>query len=200
MKLIFHFLQFSHFWNSLFKIFAKITSGPLFYQLLVYVVFLALNLLQFDRVTDCISLIAMAGTDFIYNFQTVSELNFSVILNLDALLNQIIFNYITCNYASNVTTKLSSVSDIISNSFWYLYPIDVQKLLPLAIHRSQLPFRLTGYGVITCSMATYLAVCISLKSFKRIFVQEISFHNFSIYFQLFKSAMSYFVVFRKFGG
>lgn len=94
----------------------------------------------------------------IFQLQTFSEFNGAVILNLNALLNQIVFNYITCNYASIITEKLSSVSIIVSDSKWYMYPLDVQKLLPLFIQRTQSQYRITGYGVITCSMATYLAV------------------------------------------
>lgn len=79
-------------------------------------------------------------------------------LNVNALINQIVFNYVTCNYATNVTGKLSTVTDIVFDANWYEFPVVEQKLIPLVIHRTQKQIRLTGYNIITCSRETFVTV------------------------------------------
>lgn len=81
-----------------------------------------------------------------------------MILGFNALLNQILFNFVTCNYATNVTQKIYSVSDLVYNVQWYRFPTNEQRLLILIIKRAQKIILLDGYGIITCSMITFLQV------------------------------------------
>lgn len=165
--------------------FATLTSGPIFFQLIVYTASIALNLLRFERVSFWtlweISSIYSAFSNVV---QTFNELNFSAIPNLNTLLIQILFNYVICSYASNVSAKLSSVSDIVYNSFWYKYPAELQKLLPLLTQRSQTPYIITGYGIINCSLDTFLLVCsirtISCSAYWKCSINLIWFHSMFI--------------------
>ncbi|XP_031636184.1 uncharacterized protein LOC116349071 [Contarinia nasturtii] len=133
------------------NLFAVIISGPLFFQLLVYVVFLALNLLQFD--------------------QEISDFSLAMALNINALLNQVLLNYVTCNYSTNVALKVCTVADVAFDAHWYSFPVADQKLFPLLIQRTQKQIRLSGYDIINCSRETFILFL--------------------------KSAVSYFLVFRR---
>lgn len=99
-------------------------------------------------------------------------------LNINALVNQILFNYVTCNYSSNVMSKVNTIDDLAFNAHWYAYPVADQKLFPLVIQRTQKPVRMTGYGVIICSMETFLAVCISRNNKNNNKIHKICQTNF----------------------
>lgn len=79
-------------------------------------------------------------------------------LNINALLNQVLFNYVTCNYSTNVAVKVSTVADIAIDANWYNFPVADQKLFPFVIQRSQKQIRLSGYDIFTCSRETFLTV------------------------------------------
>lgn len=84
-------------------------------------------------------------------------------LSVNALINQIAFNYITCNYSSNILQKVSTVADIAFHAHWYEFPDAQQKLFRLVIKRAQKPIYLNGYSIISCSMETFLAVGSNMK-------------------------------------
>lgn len=81
-----------------------------------------------------------------------------MIMNLNGLLNQILFNYVTCHYATNATQRVYSITDLVYASKWYMLPVNEQRLLILILNRAQKPPLLQGYGIITCSMASFLRV------------------------------------------
>lgn len=89
-----------------------------------------------------------------------SGFSLAMALNVNALLNQIVFNYVTCNYSTNVLGKLSEISDIAFDAHWFTFPVDDQKLFPVVIQRTQKQIRLSGYKIITCSRETFLSVCV----------------------------------------
>lgn len=43
-------------------------------------------------------------------------------------------------------------------STWYNYPVHDQKFIALIIQRSHKRFEFTGYGMINCTLATFLSV------------------------------------------
>lgn len=110
--------------------------------------------------------------------QNLHNFSLAMALNVNALLNQIIFNYVACNYSSNVMEKLTSVADNVYDAHWYEFPNAQQKYFRLVIQRSQKKILLTGYGVITCSMETFLAVCLASKSVYLIY----NFHKFEFHY------------------
>lgn len=96
-------------------------------------------------------------------FQNIKHISLAMSLSVNALINQIAFNYVTSNYSTNVSFKVSTVADIAFRAPWYQFPISQQKLFGLIIQQSQKSIQLTGYGIITCSMETFLKVCIDCK-------------------------------------
>lgn len=96
-------------------------------------------------------------------FQNIQNISLAMALSVNALINQIAFNYVTSSYSSNVSFKVSTVADIVFSAHWYQFPTAQQKLFGLVIQQSQKSIQLTGYGIITCSMETFLKVCIDCK-------------------------------------
>lgn len=119
--------------------------------------------------------IATFNFDFSHFFfleQTFKEFNFNILLNLNSLATQILFNYISCYHANNLTLKSWSTSDIAYNTLWYTFPVDSQRSIMQMIQRSQKPFYLKGFGIVDCSLATFLNVrkkkiCLFCSSFFR---------------------------------
>lgn len=87
---------------------------------------------------------------------------------VDALLTfTLMFGY--CFGSECVTSDLMEVGDIFYNSSWYRLPVKQQKLLALPIQRAQREFRLSGLGLIDCSLAVFLSViCVSSFIWRKI--------------------------------
>lgn len=94
----------------------------------------------------------------LYHVLQSSDFSLAMVLNVNALLNQILFNYVTCNYSTNVLGKMSEIADIVFDAHWFTFPVDHQKLFPLVIQHTQKQTRLSGYQIITCSRETFLSV------------------------------------------
>lgn len=77
---------------------------------------------------------------------------------MDSFFTQILLNYISCYHANNVTVKSSSVADIAYDMRWYMFPVQEQRLIIRMIQRAQKPFHLMGFGIVDCTLATFLKV------------------------------------------
>lgn len=72
------------------------------------------------------------------------------------LIMMIMFTY--CLLSERITSDLLEIGDVFYNSEWYRLPFKEQRLLVLPIGRAQRVFRLSGLGLITCSLAVFLTV------------------------------------------
>lgn len=157
-------------------------NGPLFFQLLVYAVFIAMNLLQFNQVIWFIWLILLVSKSlrkfqqiqlkwiivslsilFTFNFfrsylQMLSNFNFNILLDLNSFMTQILFNYISCYYADIISQKSFSASEIAYDMNWFEFPVKKQFIVKRMIERAQKPFYLKGYDIVDCSLKTFLNV------------------------------------------
>lgn len=146
-------------------------SGPLFFQLLVYAVFIAMNLLQLDEVRQKLNSFLQVNSIAISNrssklrkrnnylpFQTLQHFDFGILINLNSMITQIIFNYISCSYANNVTMKSFAAADIVFSTPWYAFPVTRQLFVVQMIQRAQKPFYLKGYNIVECSLTTFFNV------------------------------------------
>lgn len=91
-------------------------------------------------------------------FQTLKHFNFSILLNLNSLITQVIFNYISCSYANNVTVRSLSAAEIAYSMPWYGFPVSRQLFIKHMIRRAQKPFYLKGYDIVECSLTTFFNV------------------------------------------
>lgn len=74
----------------------------------------------------------------------------------------IIANIFFCKLSENITTDLEEIGDAFYNCPWYFLAVSQQKTFVLPIHRSQKTYRLTGLGIVSCSLDIFLSVSIAL--------------------------------------
>lgn len=63
-----------------------------------------------------------------------------------------------CYLSENVTSDLGATGDAFFHSLWYRLPIKLQKLYIIPIQQSQKEFRLTGLGIVECSLRIFITV------------------------------------------
>lgn len=66
---------------------------------------------------------------------------------------QMLFSF--CYLGSQLTSKAFEINDSIYGSDWYNYPSKIQMYTILIMKRSQKPFIMTGYALVTCSLEKF---------------------------------------------
>lgn len=67
-------------------------------------------------------------------------------------------SYMYCYLSENITIMLEAIGDIFYEFAWYHLPPKQQTLFLLPIQRTQIEFRLTGLGIVDCSLGVFLSV------------------------------------------
>lgn len=130
--------------------------------------------------------------------QTLNHFDFSILLNLDSLFTQLLFNYISCFYATNVTVKSFSAAEIAYNIHWYKFPVKNQLFIMQMIRRAQKPFYLKGYNIVECSLTTFLnASPIKTETISILLSDDDCL--FGLFSQFIRTAVSYYLVFKQIG-
>lgn len=112
-----------------------------------------------NRLTNCCTYLSFV-------MQSIREdnlLSYDTFFSLNNLLIQTIFCYVLCYFSTKMSFNASRFATITYDSTWYEYPVEQQKCIILMIKRSQKSFGLSGYGIISCSMATFLSVCLDIQ-------------------------------------
>lgn len=120
--------------------FSDIISPTLFYQLLLCAINLAL---------------LMFGID------TKDTADFDTLVLILATFCLLPPTFFYCHQSENITTNLLSVTDSFYNYAWYQLPVQHQQYFRLPIQRSQTAFRLSGYGIVDCSLERFASVCLN---------------------------------------
>lgn len=95
-----------------------------------------------------------------------------------------------------ITSDLMAIDEFFYNSPWYRLPARQQRLLTLPMQRAHREIRLTGLGLVDCSLPVFAAVNSQPWENHRRKVRVIGF--FFQLFQMIRSAASYFLMIRKF--
>lgn len=117
----------------------NLSSAILFSVLNSFVLFLTLNFFSFDQST---------GIDF------------GLIVNLVGLSVYLTLGYTYCYFSEAITTKSFGIGADTYDLLWNEMTMQQQKATMLIIGKSQQEFRLTGLGLVDCSMETFLSVLI----------------------------------------
>lgn len=112
-------------------------SDSLFYQLCMCAVVTAINLYSLEA-SGILSLHAM--TSFY-------DLNITLLTT-----------FVFCYFSEKLSTDLYGIAEIFYDSMWYRLPAKQQILVIFAIQHSQREFRLSGFGIINCSLGTFFTV------------------------------------------
>lgn len=88
-----------------------------------------------------------------------------------------------------LTGRFFKIDNEIFNGVWYLFPINIQKMIPILINNTQQSIYLRGFGNISSSRQT----------FKEVIHLHLQFsNNTSINLQICGSAYSYFTILQQF--
>lgn len=95
-----------------------------------------------------------------------TQFDLQLIACLYIMLSETAANFMFCFLSENISTAMTSVSDIFYESMWYYLPACQQKMIILPIVGSQQDFQLDGFGLISCSLSTFWQVICSLPELK----------------------------------
>lgn len=115
-----------------------------------------MELIVITMTLTCTLIIAMSL--FVVEVNGLRTETLFAFINLTLIL-MIMFTY--CLLSERITLDLLQIGDVFYNSEWYRLPFKEQRLLVLPIGRAQRVFRLSGYGLINCSLAVFLTVNIA---------------------------------------
>lgn len=112
-------------------------SVGLFFQLLVCAASLALCMVGIEKS-------GLSSTNFF--------------LAMAGVVTTVTSTYIYCFLSENVASDLSAIGSIFYDCEWYRLPVKQQKLFGVAIQRAQKSFRMTGLGLVECSLRVFTSV------------------------------------------
>lgn len=108
----------------------------------------------FNVLLSCALLLALLL--FALNQSTEFDVPLATVLN--CLVIYLITCYIYCRYSENLTTNSFEIGENVYDALWYEMSMKYQKAMLLMIGRAQKEFRLTGLGMVNCSLGVFLAV------------------------------------------
>lgn len=66
--------------------------------------------------------------------------------------------FIGCELGQRVSLAFEECREMVNQFEWYLFPAEIQRMLPLILHFTQQPFNITCYGSTNCDRGTFKAV------------------------------------------
>lgn len=72
-------------------------------------------------------------------------------MSLSLLCWTLILAFIPCELGERVRNAMSEINDSINQFYWYLFPMKVQKMLPIILLSVQQPVEIQCFGSITCT-------------------------------------------------
>lgn len=133
----------NQYFKSLATLFSTIISAGVFFQLLACALSLAVH---------------MVGLEI----SSIASSTFITSVCATAIIISSTFAY--CYFSENVTNDLASIGESFYSSKWYQLPINQEKLFIMPIQRSQIEFRITGLGLVDCSLVIFTSVRVVLVS------------------------------------
>lgn len=127
----------------------ELLSGTLFFLLVLFAGFVAFTLLSLS--------------------QGVQDLSFEIVLSINCMFNQILFNYIFSSYGHRLSLCSSGVANDAYFSQWHQLPVIQQNLILIIVRRAQQTFYLDGYRFFNCSMDTFQKVNAHFQQITNIF-------------------------------
>lgn len=108
----------------------------------------------FVQLVLCAVTIAMC----LFSIDANGMFSIAFISSLAALNSVLTPTFAYCLLSENVTWNLHLVANYFYDFDWYLLPAKQQKLFVLPIRRAQREFRMTGHGIIPCSLRVFSSV------------------------------------------
>lgn len=112
----------------------------------------------FDVLVGCTLYLAL----LLFSLDQSFVIDIQLLFNINCLLIHLIICYTYCYLFERITLKSFQIGEDAHNLMWYKMNGDQQRAMILIIQRSQIEFRLSGLGLIDCSLATFLTVRIHI--------------------------------------
>lgn len=101
--------------------------------------------------------------------------------------------FIDCEMGQRVNLAFAKCSEIVEQFDWYLFPTEIQRMLPLILNITQQPFEIVCFGSAAGDRETFKSVCVTLTFLCTMI--ELNSMNFC---QVIKTAYSYLTVLRQY--
>lgn len=75
--------------------------------------------------------------------------------------------FVVTEISQRVTLTFEECNEMIGQFEWYLFPIEIQRLLPIVMQSTQQPIEVKCLGSVACNRETFKYVSISQFSFSR---------------------------------
>lgn len=121
-------------------------------------------------------------------------------INHTNLISELIFivytfgqMFVLCDMGENLTNHFGHISDAIYCADWYMFPKDVQRIMPTVIMAAQRPVILQGFANLKCTRSAFKKVNFKIYSkFQKNFI------TLDALLQIVKGGFSYFMTLRQF--
>lgn len=151
----------------------EIFSGAIFFQLFCNVIFFACSIYQMEIVMFYPNIFVNSGFTCenagsnaydCFSLQSIKAINVFLLFSFLCLIEGLLYTFILCYYATESTTSLSSIADIVYDSNWYMQPKTIQRMLITVMARAQRPEIYMGFKFVQCTSAAFMRV-LKLNSF-----------------------------------
>lgn len=99
-----------------------------------------------------------------FYLQSNSQIDSMIILDMASIsLQAFATAFVSCEMGQQLTNTCSDkIGDVFDRIDWYLYPLDVQRILPTAILYVQQPIEVKFFGSFSCNREVFLRVSIKI--------------------------------------
>lgn len=108
----------------------------------------------FSLLVSCILYLAL----ILFSFDQSTVIDMKQFGNFFCFFTYLIIGYLYCHFSEKITINSFRIHEYAYRSSWNKMTMQQQKAIMLIIGQSQREFRLTGLGLIDCSLATFLEV------------------------------------------
>lgn len=81
-----------------------------------------------------------------------------MVVSLNTSIPNIVYTGIYCYFGTKITTKFLEYGEVAYFTKWYNYPVKYQKYFILLISEGQKDVSFSGFGLINCSVGSFLMV------------------------------------------
>lgn len=69
--------------------------------------------------------------------------------------------FLACEFCGRCCYRFDGINDVVNQFDWYLFPIELQKSLPMIVNNAQQAFHFECFGSIPCDRETFQKVCLN---------------------------------------
>lgn len=146
----------------------SIVSAPIFCQMSVYALLLAVVLYRVDNVSGQVFVQLLEKQQMLWIFfclPLIIQITIQSLLDLLFICSELpyftLVVYVLCYFATTLPLRIQSISDVVYGLPWHRMPISEQKLVQAIIQRTQRDFQFRALGVLICSLESFLKVSIN---------------------------------------